>query len=350
MKIAIFNIPHLSFNRGGEKWIIKVASYLSKKYDVKVITTNANKNYDLNNLNFEYIVINYKKRFGLLDNISEIKNYLKDTDITYAFYSRFSTQIDILKYSKKVIFGHHTVVVNRPIQIVYYSLLGNIVARKMKYSYHHFLTEYRANIYRKRGFKNIFVIPNFIELDKYKPKEKSYDKFKIICPGVVNIEKGIDILIKVAENLKKYDDIEFYITGNKPIYENLPANVKYLGLLSEEEYINIISDKNLMFLPTRHEVFPFSVLENLAVGNTVVVSNLPDVISAFGKSESIYYAKLNNIEDYINGILKYYQIWKNNKDKYEELSKKAREIVSKYDSNIILPKIEEMFRKVYESL
>ncbi|MFP3290038.1 MAG: glycosyltransferase family 4 protein [Candidatus Nanopusillus acidilobi] len=348
MKIALFGISHLSVNRGYERWLIKVASYLSKKYDVRVITTNSNKKYDLNNLNFEYIVINYRKKYGLLHNISEIKNYLKDIDITYAFYVWFGTQIDILKYSKKVIFGHHEPL-DRPIQRVYYSILENIIARKIKYSYHHFLTKYRANIYKKKGFKKIFVIPNFVELDKYKPKEKSYDKFKIICPGVINILKGIDILIKVAENLKKYNDIEFYITGNKPIYENLPSNVKYLGMLSEEQYIDVISTANLMFLPTRIETFSFSVLENLAVGNLIVVSNLPDVISAFGESESIYYAKLNNVEDYINGILKYYQIWKNNKDKYEELSKKAREIASRFDSNIILPKIEEMFKKVYES-
>jgi len=348
MKIAIFNIPHLSLNRGGEKWIIKVGSYLSKKHDVRVITTDAKKNYDLNNLNFEYIVIKQKKRFKLFYNISEIKDYLKDVDITYAFYYGFGTQIDILKYSKKVIFGHHNQL-NLFVQKVYYFLLENIIDRKIKEAYHHFLTEYRANIYRKRGFKKIFVVPNFIELDKYRLKEKSYDKFRIICPGVVNIEKGMDNLVKVAENLKKYKDIEFYITGNKPLYNNLPENIKYLGLLSEEEYINTISDKNLMFSPTRQEAFPFSVLENLAVGNPVVISNLPDVMSAFGKSESIYYAKLNNINDYINGILKYYQTWKNNKDKYKELSKKAREIASKYDSNIILPKIEEMFKKVYKS-
>jgi len=348
MKIAIFNIPHLSLNRGGEKWIIKIGSYLSKKHDVRVITTDAKKNYDLNNLNFEYIVIRQKKRFKLFYNISEIKDYLRDVDITYAFYYGFGTQIDILKYSKKVIFGHHNQL-NLFVQKVYYFLLENIIARKIKEAYHHFLTESRANIYRKRGFKRILVVPNFIELDKYRLKEKSYDKFKIICPGVVNIEKGIDTLVKVAENLKKYKDIEFYITGNKPLYNNLPENIKYLGLLSEEEYINTISDKNLMFSPTRQEAFPFSVLENLSVGSPVVISNLPDVMSAFGKSESIYYAKLNNINDYINGILKYYQTWKNNKDKYEELSKKAREIASKYDSNIILPKIEEMFKKVYKS-
>ena len=102
MKIAIFNLPHLSFNRGGEKWIMKAASYLSKKYDVKVITTDFNKKYDLNNLDFDYIVIKHKKKYGLLHDISEIKDYLKDTDITYAFYVWFGTQIDILKYSKKL--------------------------------------------------------------------------------------------------------------------------------------------------------------------------------------------------------------------------------------------------------
>ncbi len=92
--------------------------------------------------------------------------------------------------------------------------------------------------------------------------------------------------------MKKYSDIEFYITGNRPIYDNLPANVKYLGMLNEDEYIYFIGTDNLIFLPTRHETFSFAVLENLAVGNLVVVSNLPDVISAFGESESIYYAKL----------------------------------------------------------
>jgi len=106
----------------------------------------------------------------------------------------------------------------------------------------------------------------------------------------------------------------------------------------------------LPFLPIRYEIFSFAVLENLAVGNLVVVSNLSDVINAFGESESIYYAKLNNIEDYINGISKYYQIWKNNRNKYEELSKKVRKIASKFDSNIVLLKIEEMFKKVYEYL
>jgi len=45
--------------------------------------------------------------------------------------------------------------------------------------------------------------------------------------------------------------MDFYINGNKPIYENLLVNIKYLGMLNEDEYIDVISNKNLMFLPTR---------------------------------------------------------------------------------------------------
>jgi len=35
MKIAVSNLLHLSFNRGGEKWIINVTSYLSKNMMLK---------------------------------------------------------------------------------------------------------------------------------------------------------------------------------------------------------------------------------------------------------------------------------------------------------------------------
>ncbi|MGC9064922.1 MAG: hypothetical protein ACP5JL_09615, partial [bacterium] len=54
-------------------------------------------------------------------------------------------------------------------------------------------------------------------------------------------------------------------------------------------------------------------------------------------------------KDYIKGILYYYNIWKNDLEKYYELSKKAREIALRFDSNIILPKIEEMFKTVYKN-
>jgi glycosyltransferase involved in cell wall biosynthesis len=85
------------------------------------------------------------------------------------------------------------------------------------------------------------------------------------------------VLFRVTDVLRNFKDIEFYISGHKYTELNLPENVKYIGFLKEVDYIKVISNASLLFLPTRAEAFSFTVLENLAVGNPVVVTNLPDV-------------------------------------------------------------------------
>jgi hypothetical protein len=348
VNITFFNLPHLSYNRGGEKWIKEVASYLSSKHKITVITTDFMKFHDVKDLKFNYITIKFKRKLFFLNDISEIKKYLRDTDIVYSFYVWAGTQREIVKYSERVIFGHHAFI-DSFLQRIYYRILEN--DRKIKKSYHHFLTQYRANLYKKRGFHNIFVIPNFIDLKKYELKDKNIDnKFKIISPGVSSKEKGVDVLFRVADVLRNFKDIEFYVTGHKYTELNLPENVKYIGFLKEVDYIKVISNASLLFLPTRAETFSFTVLENLVVGNPVVVTNLPDVRSAFGETKAIYYSKMNNIKDYLNGIFKYYYLWRNNVEKYKEISNVARQIATNFDSEIILPKIEEMFKIAYEEI
>ena len=345
MEITFFNLPHLSLNRGGEKWIKEVASYLSARHQVTVITTDYMKFNDIENLKFNYITLKFKRKMIFLNDISEIKDYIKNSDVVYAFYVWAGTQRSIISSSSRVIFGHHS---NKdsPLQRIYYKFLE--LNRQIKNTYHHFLTEYRANIYRKKGFQKLFIVPNFVNTERYLLGDKNTDKFKVVSPGVTSREKGIDILFHIAEVLKGYKDIEFYVTGRRIDELQAPINVRFLGLLPEDKYIEIISNSNLMVLPTRAEAFPFSTLENLAVGNPVVVSNLPDVMSAFGKSDAIYYAKMNDSVDFISGILKYYRLWKTERERYLEISKRARELALHFDSKLILPKIEEMFKAVYE--
>ena len=72
MKIAIFNLHLLSFNKR-EKINNRICILFIYKNNVKVITTDINKKYDLDNLIFDYIVIKYEKKYGLLYDISEMK-------------------------------------------------------------------------------------------------------------------------------------------------------------------------------------------------------------------------------------------------------------------------------------
>ncbi|MFP3203572.1 MAG: hypothetical protein RXR43_15570 [Sulfolobus sp.] len=154
MNIVFFNLPHLSYSRGGEKWIKEVASYLSSKHKITVITTDFMKFHDIKDLKFNYITIKFKRKLFFLNDISEIKKYLRDTDIVYSFYVWAGTQREIVKYSERVIFGHHEFI-DSFLQRIYYRILEN--DRKIKKSYHHFLTQYRANLYKKEDFTTFLL-------------------------------------------------------------------------------------------------------------------------------------------------------------------------------------------------
>ena len=343
MEVVFFNLPHLTFNRGGERWIKEVASYLSARHQVTVITTDYMKLNDISYLNFNYIILKYKHKMGFLNDISEIKDYLKNSDVVYAFYAWAGTQRIIASTSSRIIFGHHS---NNDglLQRIYYKILE--MDKRIKNSYHHFLTEYRANIYKKKGFRKIFVIPNFVDTKKYLPKDKDGDKFKVFAPGVTTWAKGLDILVFVAKNLRNYSDIKFYIAGHKVEDLTLPPNVEYLGLLPADKIAEIVGEMNIMVLPTRTEAFSFSILENLSAGNPVVISDLPDLRSAFGESGTIYYATKGNPLKFLEGVLHYYKIWRHNLEEYLKISVEARGIALKFDSDIILPKIENMLVQV----
>ena len=346
MEIVFFNLPHLSFNRGGEKWIKEVASYLSSRHRVTVITTDYMKFSDIDNLEFNYIILKFKRKVVFLNDIDEIKDYIRYSDVVYAFYGWAGTQRTITSASSRVIFGHHS---NKDslLQKIYYNFLE--MNGQIKNSYHHFLTEYRANIYRKKGFRKIFIIPNFVDTNMYLPKDKNGNEFKVFAPGVTTKAKGLDILIDIARNLMNYSDIKFYVVGHKEGNLTMPPNVEYLGLLPPERIAQLVGEMNLMVLPTRTEAFSFSILENLSAGNPIVITDLPDLRSAFGESGAVYYAKKNSTLKFLDGILYYYKIWRNDLEKYLEISKEARGIALKFDSRLVLPKIENMLLEVVKA-
>ena len=343
MEILFFNLPHLSLNRGGEKWIREVASYLSARHRVTVITTDYMKFSDISNLKFNYITFKFKRKMIFINDISEIRNYLKNSDVVYTFYAWAGTQRTIVDAASKVIFGHHS---NNDglLQKIYYKILET--DKRIKNSYHHFLTEYRANIYKRKGFRKVFIIPNFVDTKKYLPKDKNGSKFKVFAPGVTTKAKGLDILVDIAKNLENYGDIKFFIAGYKIENLTLPSNVEYLGLLPPDKIAEIVGEMNIMILPTRTEAFSFSILENLSAGNPIVITNLPDLKSAFGESDAIYYATKSSTSKFLEGVLYYYKTWKNHLEKYLEITKEARKIALRFDSDIILPKIENMLVKV----
>ncbi|ACP37767.1 glycosyl transferase group 1 [Sulfolobus islandicus M.14.25] len=334
IKIVFFNIPHLSVGRGGEVWESQVIEYLnsSSEFKAKLITTDCCYLHEMTP-KFEYRVIHFKKYFGLnLFNYNDIKKDLEEADIVYYFNSFIGSQLPIIKHVNNInrlIFGYHAKNDWNLIQRIYYSLLKYKIRN---IGYHHVLTKYQYEILTKKRFKNVFIVPNFVDVSEFKPKEK--DMNLIIAPGAVSKEKGIETLIKIAK-IKK--DIVIYITGNKPLAKLLPNNIKYLGKLNREEYRDLLSKSVICLLPTYGETFSITLLECLASGNIVLARDLPVLREISGGIESVYFAH-NNHEFIIK--LEYILKKLNRIEELDKLSKISIERAKMFDTNVILEKFK----------
>jgi len=139
---------------------------------------------------------------------------------------------------------------------------------------------------KEMGFNgNIVYLPNFVNLEKYKPNYDFKDK-AIVYFGRLSKEKGVDILISAVKNL----DVELKIVGSGPCEDELKnrinaekiGNVCFIGYKQEDELIDIIGESLFVVIPSElYENNPRSVLESFAIGKPVIgsgIGGIPELV------------------------------------------------------------------------
>lgn len=137
------------------------------------------------------------------------------------------------------------------------------------------------------------IIPNGIDLARYINLDKSAARrqfgiadtaFMVAAAARLAPEKGIDILLKAAQDLR---EMAFLIAGTGPQEETLkkeaPANVRFLGRIEDTPALFAACD--IAVVPSRSEGQGIVALEAMATGAPVVASNvggLPEMIQHNG--------------------------------------------------------------------
>ncbi len=139
------------------------------------------------------------------------------------------------------------------------------------------------NLLSERGFRNIKVVSNGIDLDRFKLIVPDRSKFGLsdddavfLFVGRLVVEKNLDVLIRASRRvLKKIPNAKFVIAGEGPAkhhYEQLVSEQKmnkrfaFLGFVPESDLISLYKCADVFVFPSKFETQGLSGIEAMASG------------------------------------------------------------------------------------
>ena len=211
--------------------------------------------------------------------------------------------------------------------------------------------------------RDIKVIPNFIDIDKYERKQKIREK-NVISEGgekiIVHISnfrplKRIIDVLKIFEKVNSEIGSKLIMVGDGPEKKkakdylrknNLKNRVIFLGKTNEVDEILCSSD--LFLLPSEKESFGLAALEAMALKVPVISTNIGGLSELNINGNSGYTSDIGDIDSMASNAIKILSD-KSLKKKY---SSQAFENARKYDIKKIIPLYENVYKdalNIYQS-
>lgn len=210
--------------------------------------------------------------------------------------------------------------------------------------------------------KNIEVIPNFIDLDRFKKSNKSHFK-KAICPEgekiVVHVSnfrevKRVPEVISVFDQILKNDiKAKLLLVGDGPDRQKAERRCRELGMCNEVRFLGkqenveeILSIADLFLIPSGSETFGLAALEAMSCSVPVISSNIGGLPEVNIHGETGYLCDLDDIEcmaRYAVDILK-------DEEHHEELSRNARKQAERFEMGKIVTRYEDYYKKIKSGL
>jgi len=207
------------------------------------------------------------------------------------------------------------------------------------------------------------VISNGINLAEYKPTaiENFYDRFnipkdsiKLLFVGRLFPEKSIDTLIKAVPHiLKKHQNTHVMIVGRGHLGEKLEKlahtlgiarHVTFLGLVSEQDKVLAYNASDIFILPSLAELEGMVVLEAMACGKPIIVSDAEMSASRFFVDGNGFLFKTKDPEDLAHQTLKLIT----DENLRKKMGMVSFEKSKNYDIQRSVDRLEEVYYRVLE--
>ncbi|MFM7022402.1 MAG: N-acetyl-alpha-D-glucosaminyl L-malate synthase BshA [Flavobacteriales bacterium] len=205
--------------------------------------------------------------------------------------------------------------------------------------------------------KAITVIPNFVNLEKYKVSSSGCTRSNFAAPDekiLIHISnfrkvKRVDDVIKIFQKVRSKVKSKLILVGDGPeryAAEQLSRqlgvhnDVKVVGKLKNVEEVLCVAD--LFLLPSEHESFGLAALESMAAGTPVVSSNTGGIPEVNIHGATGFLADVGDVEamaDFAIQILL-------DENLLKEMSANARKRSVEFSLENVLPKYLDLYRSL----
>jgi glycosyltransferase involved in cell wall biosynthesis len=141
--------------------------------------------------------------------------------------------------------------------------------------------------------ERVTAVPMGADLSDFSPKEKKPSKesepFTFLFAGYAGRRKGTDVLLSASARLAQdgcNHRVAFAGDGDDRLFEKTNAPVKRLGYLNREELARAFRRADVLVLPSRHDSFGRVVVEAIATGLPVLLSEHVGAKEAVAEGET----------------------------------------------------------------
>ncbi|CAN5465764.1 N-acetyl-alpha-D-glucosaminyl L-malate synthase BshA [soil metagenome] len=204
--------------------------------------------------------------------------------------------------------------------------------------------------------KPIEVIPNFIDLERFKKQKKDHFK-KAICPNdeklIVHTSnfrkvKRVEDVVRIFYNLRKKLPVKLLLVGDGPERIKIEAlcrdlgtcdDIRFLGKLEAVEEVLSVAD--LFLMPSEKESFGLAALEAMACEVPIISSNAGGLPELNINGVTGFVSEIGNVKDMTKNAL--YILDDENLPKFKE---NALLRAKDFDVTAILPLYENFYSHI----
>ncbi len=210
--------------------------------------------------------------------------------------------------------------------------------------------------------KDIKVIPNSLDLDRFKKVNKSHFK-KAICPNdekvIVHISnfrkvKRVPEVVTVFEQILKHGiEAKLLLVGDGPERQRteqqcrdlgICEHVRFLGKLEKVEEVLSIAD--LFLIPSGSETFGLAALEAMGCSVPVISSDIGGLPEVNIHGETGYLCELDDIECMAENAVKILT----DEKLHAEMSSNARKRAERFNQDVVVKEYENFYKEVKEGM